>query len=550
MNFCAAILLAVFRMVVIPVQFEDREFVCTAGQLKETVRQAETYFNTQPGMDTGYSFDLAPIVTLPKKVSYYGANYSDRKDVLLHEAVRYACTGSSLDFSAYDNDQDGTVDNVFIITAGLSEADGAGEDWIWPQYGRLKDHGGVLDAKGKKIDSFCVCTELASGQDISPRPAGIGIFCHEFCHYLGLTDLYDTDGEGSGGTAEGLWSTGIMDNGCKGDEVPGFCAVDLEILGTGKSMPLTKGSHTLQPLSRSGKYFKAEGDDPDEFFLFECKEGLGLAIYHVDKSGKDAGWSDYYKKELTAAERWELSQVNCRPDRQCAQLLAAAPGNGGLFFPHGKQDSFSSDTDPAFRFGDGSTSALALTGIRVNTDGSVSFDVKEPIELNSCSIFQDAAIIRWTADASIADIAGYGLEWTSQSGNFSTTAPSDALSCTIEGLSPQTEYKFTLRVNYSGGGSASVSSSFVTKVYRNDSHPYIYLKGSDRKADGRFEKGARIPLRVFNAPAASDVKWYFNGRRITAGADGYYTISEEGRLKAEVQCEDGSTEILIKDIRL
>lgn len=550
MNFCAAILLTVFKMVVIPVQFEDREFVRTADQLKESVQQAEDYFNFQPGLDCEYSFDLAPVVTLPKPVSYYGTNYSDRKDVLLHEAVRYACSRSDLDFSSYDNDFDGMVDNVFLITAGLSEADGAGEEWIWPQYGRLKDHGGTLEAGGSTINSFCVSTELAYDKEGSPKPAGIGIFCHEFCHYLGLTDLYDTDGEGSGGTAKGLWDTGIMDNGCKGETVPGFCAVDLEMLGTGKCSALTKGSHTLKPLSRSGEYLKMTGDDPDEFFLFECKEGQGLAVYHIDRSGRNAGWSDYYRKELTAAERWEFSQVNCRPDRQCAALLAADTEGGGLFFPQKGQDSFGSDTAPAFRFQDGSTSALALTGIRLNSDGSVSFEVREPLAIKKSSIFQDAAIISWEADEGMGKIDGYEIEWSCTAGSFSATAPADARSFTLEGLSPRTTYSFTIRVKYSGGGSSSISSSFITKVYRNDSHPYIYLKGSDRKADGRFEKGAKIPLRVFNAPAAAEVKWYFNGRRITAGADGYYTVTEEGRLKAELLCEDGSTDILIKEIKL
>ncbi len=550
MNFCVATLLTVFRMVVIPVQFEDRDFTCTVEQLGQTVQQAEDYFNSQPGLEDEYRFDLVPVITLPKPVSYYGANYSDRQDVLLHEAVRYACSKSGLDFSPYDNDQDGSVDNVFIITAGLSEADGAGEEWIWPQHGRLKDHGGTIEAGGQTINSFCVCTELTLDNTDSPKEAGHGIFCHEFCHYLGLADLYDTDGEGSGGTAEGLRNTGIMDNGCKNDEVPDFCAVDLEILGKGKSMALTAGSHTLKPLNRSGEYFKAAGTDQDEFFLFECREGKGLAIYHIDRSGNDAGWSDYYKRDLTARERWEFSQVNCRPDRQCAQLLVPDTDGDGLYFPQGGLDSFGSDTTPAFRFQDGSTSPIALTGIRTNPDGSVSFEVKEPLAMEKCTVFQDAAIISWRTDGSMGEIEGYEISWNSQRGSFSTTASRDAVSWTLEGLSPQTPYNFTIRVKYARGGSFSISSSFVTKVYRNDSHPYIYLKGSDRKADGRFEKGARIPLRVFNAPNASEVKWYFNGRRITPGADGYYTVTEKGRLKAEVLCEDGSTDILIKDIML
>ena len=109
-------LLAVFRMVVIPAQFQDTHFSCTETELETIVLKAQDYFNDQFGRQCEFSFDLAPSVTLPKDLSYYGANYSDRKDALLYEAVRDACLQSSedIDFSVYDNDFDGEVDNVFI----------------------------------------------------------------------------------------------------------------------------------------------------------------------------------------------------------------------------------------------------------------------------------------------------------------------------------------------------------------------------------------------------------------------------------------------------
>lgn len=543
MSLYAAVLLTVFRMVVIPVQFEDRKFVYSETQLKSTVQQAEDYFNAQPGVQAQYIFDLAPTVSLPKPAAYYGSNYSDRKDVLLHQAVREACARSDIDFSRYDNNSDGSVDNVFIITAGPSEADGAGEDWIWPQHSFLKDHGGTTEADGKTINSFCVCPELT----------GIGIFCHEFCHVLGLADLYDTDGDGSGGLGKGLWGTGIMDDGSKESTPPDFNAVDLEFLGLGQCGTLGKGSHTLSPPGRDGQYLKAWNKDADDFFLFECKEGLGLAVYHIDRSGLQAGWSDYYGRELTAAERWGLSQVNCRPDRQCAALLPANPdadGVPGLYFPQGSRNSFSSDTTPAFRYWDGSTSPIALTDIRVNPDGSVSFEVREPIVVRESSVFQNAAILSWAVDRHLGAVKGYEIEWSDEEDSFSSTASSDASGFTLTGLKPQTRYGYTVRVHYENGDSYSVHSDFVTKFYRDDSYPYIYLKGSGRKADGRFEAGAKIPLHVFNAPDAIETRWYFNGRNITAEADGYFTITQEGTLKAEMILQDGTTEILVKEIKL
>ena len=44
--------------------------------------------------------------------------------------------------------------------------------------------------------------------------SGIGTFCHEYSHTLGLPDFYDTDYEDNGGVAAGMWTaTSLMDGG-------------------------------------------------------------------------------------------------------------------------------------------------------------------------------------------------------------------------------------------------------------------------------------------------------------------------------------------------
>lgn len=558
MNLCAAIILAVFRMVVIPVQFEDREFSCTADELKQTVTLSEEYFRRQFRGERDFSFTLAPTVTLPKAVAYYGSNYSDRRDVLLHEAVRSACSSSSgsIDFSIYDNDSDGYVDNVCLITAGLSEADGADESWIWPQHGYLKDHGGTLSIGGVQVNGFTVCTEQISDAGASPRTAGIGIFCHEFAHVLGLYDLYDTDGEGSGGLSKGLWGLSLMDTGCRLNDAsnpPDFNAVDMDLLGLGECGSLAKGSYTLEPLENGGRYLKAETDSEGEYYLIECREGRGLAIYHIDRSANSAGWSDYYKAELTAAERWEQDQVNCRPDRECARLVTADPDAGdasGVFFPQKGHDSFGSDTSPACRFWSGASPSLAITDIVLGSGGSASFNVIEPLTLDETTVFQDAAIINWKPDATLKGISSCEIEWSGGDEGCSATVDGDATSYTVTGLKPQTAYKFKVRLRLSDGCAYSAGASFVTKVHLQNSYPYIYLKGSDRNSDGTFNAGAKLALRVFNATDAAEVKWYFNGREISVGADGYWRVTSSGTLRAEVLMNDGSTEVLIKEIQL
>jgi hypothetical protein len=94
----------------------------------------------------------------------------------------------------------------------------------------------------------------------------------------------------------------------------------------------------------------------------------------------------------------------------------------------------------------------------------------------------------------------------------------------------------------------SVSERFVTKMYRAGSYPYIYLNNTTRNTDGSFPRGARIPLRVFNATGVAEVHWFFDGTRIGTDADGGYSLRRSGLLKAEILYEDGSTEVIVKQI--
>lgn len=565
MTVLLSILLAVFRMVVIPVQFQDKQFTCTETELSETVLAAQNYCNEQLGDMYSFTFDLAPAVTLSKSYSYYGSNFSDRKDALLYEAVREACSLSSdnVDFSLYDNDSDGYVDNIAIIAAGISEADGASAENIWPQQGLLQSSGQSFSMNGKTINSYTVACELTSDGGLDPRPAGIGIFCHELAHSFGLPDMYDTDETGSGGLSKGLWGTSLMDTGCKnmdGNCPPNMNALDLEMLGAGTCEQLTAGNYTLEPINRSHRYLRYDTENEGEYFLFECREakgwdapagGSGLLIYHVDKSDNPAGLSDYYGKVLSAAQRWEFGQINCRPDHQCAEIMSADPDAedaSGIFFPNGSHDSFGSDTNPAFRSWNGSTSGLALIHISRNSDASVSFSVVEPVKVTGVSVFQDAAIVNWTTDENLADNQGYEISWTDGTDTWSMTADKGMSSCTVEGLQPQTPYRLTVKLIISEEQKYSASTSFITKVYRTGTYPYIYLSGSSRNADGSFVRGAKIPLRIFNASKLAEVEWYFDGRKIKTGSDGYFSLTKDGTLEAVLTYEDGTRELIKKEI--
>ena len=545
---------------------------------------AMDYFNDQFSGYFTFSFDVSDIVTLSHGYAYYGQNVgSDGQDARPAEMVSEACrlADSQIDFSKYDDDGDGEVDNVFIFFAGGDEAEGAGENHIWSHAWYVKDGAGItLELDGKKINRYACTAELRrTGEGNSYTLAGIGTFCHEFSHTLGLSDYYDTDYEGSGGMSDAMWgSTALMDAGNSnnnGNTPPNFSAAERDELGIYEPEILTAGTHVLEPVNIEGKYYKMETGTDGEYFLFECRAeegwdryigGSGLLIYHIDKSGNASGYSQSAGRELTARERWDKYEVNCNPDHQCADLIEALSTAGNVsqvFFPYstGSSDinAFTPLTDPAFVFWDNSQSPLAITSIERSGDNIIltvnefTGEIQAPSNVSS-QIYQDAAIITWEASS---EYDGTGkIRWKKSSGeeDFTTVEvePYDEgkYSCTIDGLTPLTPYKCEIFFESEEVESKSVACNFTTKSPRDKNYPFIYLYYMKRNDDGTFPSGSKFPLRMYNAYTAEKIVWYMDGKEISVDGSGFYTPSASGELKAEIFYEDGSKSIVTKTITI
>lgn len=529
-----SLLITVFRIIVLPVGFEDRPFVQTQQEVRTETERIRQYFARQFGDAQDFRVDPAPAVLLPRPVSWYGANRPDRKDLRLGDAVREACRLAAerqVDFSG--------CDLVCLLYPGPGEDEsGAGND-IWPQYGLLSAGGSPVGIGGTRIDRYIAC------------PAGRpGIFAHELGHALGLPDLYDTDGTASGGRTRGLWGISLMDEGCKAERIPDFTAVEYDRLGLGSCDTLRAGTtYSLAPLQSGRRYAKILTEREGEYFLLEARDG-GLLVFHVDRSDAPAGYSERLGAELTARERWENDAVNDNPDHPCARIIPAYPAAaaiGEALFPRPGLTSFGSDTPAQMRSWSGRAPGLALTGIRTDAGGTVSFEVIEPLALTELTVYQDAAVLRWRVAEGLETL-GYELRWSDGTEDFSRDLAADALSCTLEGLRPQTGYNFSLLLRGVGSDRFSVGDKFVTKVLHSGSYPYIYLNGAVRNADGSFPAGSRLPLRVFNAADAQRIRWTFDGTLLVPEADGSCVLSRSGLLRAELFYDDGTSESIFKQI--
>lgn len=536
--------------ILIRAQFQDLPLSSTQEQTEALAERCEQYFDSQFGTAGDFLFDIGPIVDLAHGYAYYGANDGTGPDVRIHEAVSEACKAADqeVDFSQYSD--------IIVLFSGPGENYGAGLDYIWPRQGALDC---TLD--GRTFNHFACIVEES--------PYGIckdaGMLCHEFAHLLGLPDLYDTDGEESGGTCKALWgSTALMDNGfanLEGWTPAGFNAIDRRLLGIGQADTLKPGHHILEPIDKGGRYLVLARDG--ETFVFECRDsagwdkgigGAGLAIYHLDNSRRDAGFSTWHGA-LTAAQRWEVGQINCNPDHPCAYLVEAledAEDASGVFWPQPQKDCFGSDSAPSFRWWDGQPSGLALTDISRNQDtGAVEFDVLEPLKITCVDAFQDAARLEWKVGDPFRDGRECRLSLICGADTLATDAVlpvTDSLfTIRLDGLYPSTEYRVHVGIDWKNGDTFSCEDGFRTKAFQSGSYPFIHLKGAERNPDGSFPCGSAVPLVVDNAPGA-EVCWFFDGEPVSTGPDGLFHLENSGTLRAEIPDDQGGKNIIIKEV--
>lgn len=544
---------------------------------------AKEYFDAQFGGSVDFEFSVSDIVTLSQDLAYYGGNTSVAKGVESdknpEEMVIEACrlVDPHIDFSLYDDDGDGEVDNVFVFFAGGDEAEGAGDDCIWSHAWYIKDGAGrnlVLD--GKTINRYACTSEMTRYQDASgkivQRLAGIGSFCHEYSHTLGLPDMYDTDYEASGGQADALWvSTSLMDGGNYnnlGSVPPNFNALEREILGLSEPVVIERsGVYRLEPVDKGGQCYRINTEEDDEYYLLECRSGAGwdayvggkgLLLYHIDKTQRSSGYSDSYGKDITADMRWTLyNEVNCRPDHQCADLIEAIPGASNVrnvFYPvYGVTDI----DEESFSSWSGEVGRFAITGIRMEGE-NVVFNViggdeeVPPLPVSiGCEKFQDAAIITFESNRIYDGEATISWGVTGkdvQTLNVASHEPGK-YAVVLDGLTPRTSYTVTISFVLNDVAGKEGTVSFMTNS-DNGGYPYIYLKNVKRNPDGTFPMGSRLPLRIYNAIGAKDILWTFNGGWICPDKSGYYKVRKDGELKAVISWEDGSKDVLVKEIKI
>lgn len=530
---------------------------------------AKDYFKAQFGDLADFEFDVYGPYTAKNGYKYYGENLSngnDRTPELIVEACK--ALDADIDFSQYDQNGDGVCDFVFMFFAGNDEASNPAKykDNIWSHAYVVDyyDRNCVLD--GKRLSSYACTSEIRPGGGML---AGIGTFCHEFSHILGLMDAYDTSYDYDGlPTAEALWlSTSLMDGGGynnNSNTPPYYNAFEREMLGIATAVEPQLGEMTLAPINESNQFIRIETDKKDEYFIIEnrYKSGWdkyiptsGMVIYHIDKSTNSAGPSYYYGRNVSAKERWTYNEVNSYPKHQCADLIEAgnntkASNAAEVFFPGTKKVTHcSSKTHSAYKTWSGNDVDFEVYDIK-QSDKNITFQLIEngalelPVAENiEVKIIGNNAIVSWTTDKEDPE-AKAKIELALKTGGaVISSGDPEGTSYVFEGLKEDTEYTISIYYQKGENNGEKVSYEFSTTEIAAD-FPAILL---DRNS---LVKDNTIALKIVNLADGCQVEWYLNEYHITTPDKFVLAFDGEKELKAIITYPDGTKESVITTVKL
>lgn len=243
-------------------------------------------------------FDVYGPVTLPHELAYYGGTDPNGGGEKFSELITDACQlmDDSLNFANYDANGDGYADLVYVVYSGYGQNMGAPDNTMWPKAGTIYP---CPSFDGKKICRAGISNELI-GNPKTPKKkmiSGIGLFCHEFSHCMGLPDFYPTLASARGDN-QGMEAWSLMDDGeytANGWWPTAYTAWEREAMGWMTIDNLTTAQQIeLQTIDNKGKAYRIYNDnDPStkDYYIVQniqakrWNAGLkshGLLMYHVN----------------------------------------------------------------------------------------------------------------------------------------------------------------------------------------------------------------------------------------------------------------------------
>ena len=484
------------------------------------------YFADQSFGTINPQFKVYGPITLPKTRSYYASNSNEKAWQMARDAVKIIDTMYDVDFSEFDNDNDGVVDLVHIIYAGIgSNSTNQKESQVWPH---MYYFSGTTTLDGKTFNRYACSSELTRrivGYSYQDGIDGIGAVCHEMGHAFGLPDMYATDYGGA--TTPASWD--VMDAGSYNNDSktpPYYSMIERDMLGWGNLVPLQEGEHSLYPIADSNTAYKLHLNT-DEYLVFEYRNhdkwdayipGVGMIVWHADTS-KFVDWES-------------SNSLNNDPDDRGYYIVCA-----------GKESKLETASTPYpgslnvtkidyFTLNDGNQIDGHISNIHFDTtttDSTILFTYKEygdvKFALGASNITTNSIefVGSFQSNQTLTDRK---LEYkkSTQSSYTSVDLSSDDIVYTLTGLKTNTQYDFRLSAKID-------STTYYGPVSKLHTACYDFAISELPFNDG-FEDG----LNCWTIQGSNSVSW-----KVAKKGIGGYVSSKKGSYMAALSFKQAYT---------
>ena len=295
------------------VAFNDRDF---KGDVDATLAQWNLIFNTKNLTEAPFkgsvhdyfyaqsytlfdlTFDLVYVKVKGDAKKYASDDYDEKSQYLVEDIMEELKT-RDIDWSLYDWDGDGFINQLLIVYAGHGMNDYSGPDLIWPHQWWMSEHlkdgqSGVYcdpipvtyNDKEYKVDCYCALAELTANNDYG----SFGTICHEYTHCFGFPDFYNASS-----TYVGYWD--IMASGNyngKGYCPTGYSAHERWLMGWLTPTELTTAATITKMPSLSDEpqaYLIRNDGHENEYYIVENRQQKGwdakvpcsgIVVFHID----------------------------------------------------------------------------------------------------------------------------------------------------------------------------------------------------------------------------------------------------------------------------
>lgn len=273
---------------VILMEFPETPFTYSKQQIEEWLNGEQTQFSSSTlstGSVAGYyehssqglfrpQFDVYGPYPTDSIGSWYGYDQGASTSAYRLVSNALACADPDVDFTQYDNyGDDGAIDLVYVIFSGQSANQSHNLDQPWSLSGTLSSLGTYDGVWARR---YGLSNEVVVGNGVTYQ-TGIGVFCHELAHALGLPDLYDTISALTNWDNNGPEPWDLMDDGeniINGMWPMPLTAWERDVFGWIELEELTEPQDvTLYPLNDPegrGKAYKVLNPaNPLEYYTFE-----------------------------------------------------------------------------------------------------------------------------------------------------------------------------------------------------------------------------------------------------------------------------------------